>query len=175
MASEEALRERAVSLYLQGTSKASIAHTLGRSREWVYKWISRYKSGQEKWNESKSHAPIYRPNKTSPSVVEQVIKARKFLEDSPHLESGAYFIWHYLTNNGISPPSVSTINRILRDHGLTSKKVRYKKSGIEYPEIPTNTQIMDLIGPRYIRGGERYYLFTIISNDTRHDGVYTKI
>ena len=172
MASEEALRERAVSLYLQGTSKASIAHTLGRSREWVYKWISRYKSGQEKWNESKSHAPIYRPNKTSPSVVEQVIKARKFLEDSPHLESGAYFIWHYLTNNGISPPSVSTINRILRDHGLTSKKVRYKKSGIEYPEIPTNTQIMDLIGPRYIRGGERYYLFTIISNDTRHAGVY---
>lgn len=31
---------------------------------------------------------------------------------------------------------------------------------------------MDLIGPRYIRGGQRYFLLTIISNDTRHAGVY---
>ena len=32
--------------------------------------------------------------------------------------------------------------------------------------------VMDLIGPRYIHGGERFYLLTIISNDTRYAGVY---
>lgn len=172
MASEEALRKRAITLYRQGLQKSTIARTLGRSREWVYKWISRYESGLAKWHESKSHAPVHKSNKTPASVVDQVVKTRHILDEDPHMESGAYSIWYYLTDKGIKPPSVPTINRILRDHGLTSKKLRYKKSGIEYPQVPINTQIMDLIGPRYIHGGERYYLLTIISNDTRHAGVY---
>ena len=101
-----------------------------------------------------------------------MVETRQILEASPYLESGAYAIWHHLKERGITPPSVATINRILRRHGLTRKKIKYQKSGIDYPETPEDTQLMDLIGPRYLRGGQRFYLLTIISNDTRHAGVY---
>lgn len=171
MANEEALRKQAITLHQQGKKVAAIARELGRTRQWVHKWLKRYNALCNTWCSSQSHAP--RNNQAIPSALEEkVVAARQFLANSPYLESGAYAIWHHLKEQGVTPPSVATINRILRKHGLTRKKVKYQKSGIEYPAMPEDTQIMDLIGPRYLRGGQRYYLLTIISNDTRHAGVY---
>lgn len=171
MANEEALRKQAITLHQQGKKVSAIARGVGRTRQWVHKWIKRYDAQSDNWCFSHSHAP--RNNHTiSFTLEEKVVETRKVLEVSPYLESGAYAIWHHLKKQGITPPSVATINRILRKHGLTRKKVKYQKSGIDYPEIPEDTQLMDLIGPRYLRGGQRYYLLTITSNDTRHAGVY---
>jgi transposase-like protein len=171
MANEEALRKQAITLHQQGKKVSAIAREVGRTRQWVHKWIKRYDAQSDNWCSSQSHAP--RNNHTISSTLEEkVVEARQVLEASPYLESGAYAIWHHLKEQGITPPSVATINRILGKHGLTRKKVKYQKSGIDYPEIPEDTQLMDLIGPRYLRGGQRYYLLTIISNDTRHAGVY---
>ena len=172
MAKEEALREAALALHQHGKSVSEIARELNRSRQWVYKWLERYSSGRSDWSSSISNAPQIRPSKTSPSLVDEVKSARLELEKSPHHESGAYAIIHHLKEKGIDPPSVATINRILKQYGLVRKKVRYKKSGLDYPEAPINLHVMDLIGPCYLRGGTRYYLLTIISNDTRHAGVY---
>lgn len=172
MANEEALRKQAVALYNEGKTVVSIAHELNRSRQWVHKWINRCKSSSNDWFTSQSTVPHNLVNKTSAMWEDVIVKTRQMLEGSPYMESGAYAIWHYLRSQGAEPPSVATINRILHKYGLTKQKVRYQKSGIEYPETPVNTQLMDLIGPRYIRGGHRYYLFTIISNDTRYAGVY---
>lgn len=172
MANEEALRKQAVSLYLQGYSIVSISKELGRSRQWVYKWICRHTNNSKEWYVSQSTTPIHKRNKISSFTEEKIIIARQQLEESPYLESGAYAIWHKLKDEGIAPPSIATINRVLNKHNLIKRKVKYKKSGIDYPEAPINMQMMDLIGPRYIQGGQRYYLLTIISNDTRHAGVY---
>lgn len=171
MANEEALRKQAITLHQQGKKVAAIAREVGRTRQWVHKWIKRYDAHSDKWCSSHSHAPRNN-HAVSSTLEEKVVETRKVLEESPYLESGAYAIWHHLKEQRITPPSVATINRILRKHGLTRKKVKYQKSGIDYPEIPEDTQLMDLIGPRYLRGGQRYYLLTIISNDTRHAGVY---
>ena len=171
MANEEALRKQALTLHQQGKKVAAIARELGRTRQWVHKWIKRYDAQSDNWCSSHSHAP--RNNQTISSTLEEkVVETRQFLAKSPYLESGAYAIWHHLKKQGVTPPSVATINRILRKHGLTRKKVKYQKSGIDYPATPEDTQLLDLIGPRYLRGGQRYYLLTIISNDTRHAGVY---
>ena len=171
MANEEALRKQAITLHQQGKKVAAIARELGRTRQWVHKWIKRYDAQSDDWCSSHSHAP--RNNQTISSTLEEkVVETRQFLAKSPYLESGAYAIWHHLKKQGVTPPSVATINRILRKHGLTRKKVKYQKSGIDYPAMPEDTQLLDLIGPRYLRGGQRYYLLTIISNDTRHAGVY---
>lgn len=172
MANEEALRARAVSMHLQGLSVTSIARELGKSRQWVHKWINRYNPDIPTWNISKSNAPHFNPNKISYAMEKKIIATRQELVVSPYLESGAYAIWHKLEEEGINPPSIASINRILNRNNLLKRKVRYQKSNIEYPEVPVNMQIMDLIGPRYIRGGKRFYLLTIISNDTRHAGVY---
>lgn len=172
MAKEEALRARAVSMYTQGQSVSGIAKALGRSRQWVHKWINRSRSDSEAWNQSHSTAPHHSPNKLDPSIEEQVISARQQLLVSPYHESGAYAIWHQLQGKGITPPSVATINRILKRNGLVTNKVHRSKSGLDYPKEPIDMHVMDLIGPRYIHGGERFYLLTIISNDTRYAGVY---
>ena len=172
MAKEEALREGALAMRQHGKSVSEIARELNHSRQWVYKWLSRYSKGQSDWSSSISNAPRTRPNKTPSPLVDEVKAARLELERSPHHESGAYAIFHHLKEKGIEPPSVATINRILKQHGLVREKVSYKKSGLDYPEAPVNLHIMDLIGPCYLRGGARYYLLTIISNDTRHAGVY---
>lgn len=172
MANEEALREEAVALLLQGVSVTEVSRRLGRSRQWVDKWKKRYVEGSEQWSASRSRAPLVRPSQTPESVEQAVVESRKRLDESPYMESGAYAIWHDLKNMGIAPPSVATINRILSSHGMTRKKARYTKSGIDYPDVPLLTQIMDLIGPRYIRGGQLYYLLTIICNETRWAGVY---
>ena len=172
MANEEALRIKAISMHTQGTKVTEIARELGRSRYWVYKWIKRHCGGSEGWEKSLSTAPTHKTGKTSAMVESLVILMRKQLTAAPHMESGAFAIWHAIKASGNEPPSVATINRILKRNGLTNYKVPYQKSGIDYPEAPLDMQIMDLIGPCYIRGGQRFYLLTIISNDTRHAGVY---
>lgn len=169
---EEQLREQALRMIGQGLSVTNVAQQLGKSRQWVYKWIDRYSPGKSDWASSRSNAPRSPANKTSQSIESAIIKVRRTLEVDPYKESGAYPIIHELRRQGITPPSVATINRILRKHGLTNSKRVYEKSGIDYPDEPSHMQLMDLIGPRHLRGGNRFYLLNIISNDTRHAGVY---
>lgn len=172
MANEEALREQAIAMISQGISVAEISRRLGRSREWVYKWKKRHADGSEQWSASHSRAPKRKPKQTSESLERQIVETRIRLDASPYLESGAYAIWHDMSDRGVAPPSVATINRILGRHGMTRKKIRYTKSDLDYPEMPFHTQVMDLIGPRHLRGGQRFYLLNIICNDTRRAGVY---
>lgn len=169
---EEELREQAVSLIRQGRSVTDVANQLGKSRQWVYKWLERSTSGNPNWSKSQSNAPQTIANKTKSDIEAAVVQTRKALRRNPYKESGAYPIMHELMQQGVKPPSVATINRILKKNGLTESKPSYVKSGIDYPEEPLNMQLMDLIGPRYLRGGDRFYLLNIISNDTRHAGVF---
>lgn len=169
---EEELRKQAVDMLEQGIGVTKIAAKLNRSRQWVYKWATRNSSGSNDWNKSKSKAPHIIANKISNNLEESIVATRKMLLEHPHKEVGAYPIFHELKSQGIQPPSIATINRILRKHGLTQVKQAYEKSEIEYPEYPLNMQMMDLIGPRFLRGAQRFYLLNIISNDTRRAGVY---
>ena len=169
---EEEIRRQAVEMVTKGISITEIATQLNRSRQWVYKWAARSSTGNINWNESQSRAPRAVANKISPDLEAAIVAARKMLLQHPHKESGAYPILHELKRQGIQAPSIATINRVLKKHGLTQAKPRYAKSGIDYPQDPLNMQIMDLVGPRYLRGAHRFFLLNIISNDTRHAGVY---
>jgi len=72
---------------------------------------------------------------------------------------------------GFHSPSIATINRILKRNDLiTSSSVKQKK-GIEYPNYFTLVQQMDLVGPRYLTGGSRFYFQNIIDVENHHVGV----
>ena len=172
MATEEALREQALILFEHGERVSAISRKLGRSREWVYKWVKRHADGSQDWKQSRSRAPHKSPTKTSEALEQIIVDTRMRLECSPYSEWGAYAIWHDMMNRGLSTPSVATINRILNVHGLIKKRIPYQKSGIDYPEIPLNTQLMDLVGPSYLRGGKSIYLLNVICNEARMAGVY---
>ena len=172
MANEEALRAQAVAMKARGNSVAEISRKLGRSRQWIYKWLDRHSEGAENWNSSRSRSPVHKAKRIAEPLERLVVETRLRLEASPYSESGAYAIWHDMSSHGITPPSVATINRIIGSHGLARRKIRYTKSDIDYPAVPLNTHMMDLIGPRHLRGGPRFFMLTVISNDSRHAGVY---
>ena len=53
MEQEEILRQEAVRLHLQGMSPSSISSLLGRTRQWVHKWLKKYEQSQDKeWYKS---------------------------------------------------------------------------------------------------------------------------
>jgi len=88
--------------------------------------------------------------------------------------------WH-LRQLGVAPlPAVWTINRILRRHGLVAKP-RYLPRGTPYPAVvppgPHHLHQLDLVGPRYLRGGARFYgvhLMDAYSNAVALEAVASK-
>ena len=68
---------------------------------------------------------------------------------------------------GIEPPSIWTINRILKRNGLICKKSRYESKGKNYPKVVRASEIntlwqVDLVGLRYIKVDGRFYSFNVI-------------
>jgi transposase InsO family protein len=66
-----------------------------------------------------------------------------------------------------SLPEVWTINRILRRRGLLPYiKPAYRKQGLPYPALqarrPNVVHELDLVGPRYLHGGIRFYGLQLI-------------
>jgi hypothetical protein len=173
MEDELILRKQAVELFLQGVPISDIALKLDRSRQWVHKWLTRYRTiGGEDWFRSKSASPRQVPNKTPQNEEDLVVKIRKALEDRIYSQTGALSIMYEIESMGLKPPSIPTINRILKRNNLiTCSRVKQKK-GIEYPTYFTLVQQMDLVGPRYLTGGSRFYFQNIIDTENHHVGVY---
>lgn len=161
-------RKQAINRHIAGESVTSIVDSLGKSRQWFYNWLKRYKaaSGDEKWFKDRSRAPKTTPTKVSSSLEQQVIDARKRLERQGIAQTGAVAISYELRNQGITPPEVWTINRIIARHGLTKDKPR-RRSNKEYPELFDHTHQMDLVGPRWIKGDGRFYSVNIIDTCSR--------
>ena len=45
---EQELRKKAIKRYLQGETPKSIYSDLGRSKNWFFKWLRRYQSGDSR-------------------------------------------------------------------------------------------------------------------------------
>lgn len=173
MDSEEKLRQEAIRLYLQKESISSIAFQLSRSRQWVYKWLKKYQTrSSPDWYKEQSRAPKYPSYKTNELVAGAIVNIRKQLSAKPYSQQGAVSIMYELKRLGFTAPSVATINRILKKHNLIKKdKPTFSKSK-EYPTHYYDVQQMDLIGPRYLKGGFKYYIFTIIDINNHMGDVY---
>ncbi len=161
-------RKQAINRHEAGESVTSIVGSLGKSRQWFYNWLKRYQAagGEGNWFEDQSRAPKTTPTKVTRSVEKQVIDARKRLEKQGIAQTGAIAISYELRNQGITPPEVWTINRIIARHGLTKDKPR-RRSNKEYPELFDHTHQMDLVGPRWIKGDGRFYSVNIIDTCSR--------
>jgi len=173
MDQEEILRQKAVQLHLQGLSVMQIAYQLQKTRQWVYKWLKRHaQSTENDWFSSQSCAPKSISSKINKTLEQMVIEIRQHLSHQLYSQKGAISILYELERLGVQPPSISTINRILnRNHLIKSSKVERLKN-TEYPNYFYNIQQMDLIGPKYLKGGYRFYFFNIIDIGNHWAGVY---
>ena len=171
---EEILRKQAIVLHLQGLSVQEISSQLNRSRQWVYKWIKRHSASPEKenWHQAHSNAPKNIRNRIPNETETAIINIRKELESNPYHQNGAVNIFYKLNEAGIKPPSTATINRVIRRNGLQHKSRGKMRKNAEYPSSFINVQQMDLIGPCYLKGGFKFYFYSIMDVETHHAEVY---
>jgi putative transposase len=157
-------REHAIKSYLKGESITAIAHKLGRSRPWVYKWVERYQARGEasQWQEDQTRCPHSNPRQLPGAVVEAVKLARLSLYNQG-LFCGAQAISWELEALQVSPlPSLRTISRIISREGLTHRRTgRYEPKGKRYPSLisqhANDVHQSDYVGPCYLSGPLRFY------------------
>ena len=118
---EQELRKKAIKRYLKGDSPKSIYSDLKRSKEWFFKWLKRYNSGDPQWYKDKSRAPVKRPTALSEIEKQRIVSARIHLESQNFAQTGPSAIKWELSKSECSLPSDSTIKRVLKREGLIKK------------------------------------------------------
>jgi len=166
--SEQDLRKEAVRRRLGGESAAQIAQTLGRSTRWVQKWVSRYSPDQEGWARGAKRGPERAGNRTAEQVEAQVLAVRKRLAEHPWAQIGAPAIAWELSKLGTEVPPERTIEHILKRAGVTTRRRdrARRPKGVPYPELRAErvgeVHEADLVGPRYLDGGIRFYALNAV-------------
>lgn len=118
---EQNIRKIAIERYLKGENPKSIYSDLKRSKEWFFKWLRRYKSGNLDWYKGKSRAPNRQPNALSEIEKQRIISIRHKLESEKFAQIGTSAIKWELRKSGYPLPSDSSINRVLKREGLIKK------------------------------------------------------
>lgn len=162
------LRKQAVVMYLSGHTPTDICNELNKSRPWFYKWLRRYQSNhKDDWFIEQSRRPHTVDKKIDRDIENRVIQIRQKLENISYAQIGAISIqWEFKKLN-IEPPPVWTIDRIIKNHNLTRKKLKSSKKQNEYPDYGSfYTHQLDLVGPRYIKNAGKFYFCNIIDTNT---------
>jgi len=155
-------RESLIHMIRSGKTPEEAALGVGRCRSWGYKWWGRF--CQDGWAglQEQSRAPRQHPNQLSEKVRQAIRRIRSKLEAEACLPDklsyiGAPSIRSRLKKEGIQPlPSISTIEQVLRDAGMTQPRVRKAEPEVTYPQLSPSAshQLMQVdIVPHYLSGG----------------------
>lgn len=160
--SEVERRREAIRLVVDdGVGKADAGRQVGRSRQWVNRWLRRYREHGDEGLMDLSRMPHQQPTKTPSEVVAKVLEIRESLDDDPVANIGALTILAELERARFTPiPSLRTIERILAAAGVTRPRTKHQRTGNKLP-LPVVTtpgvwQQADWVQDRYLEGGIRY-------------------
>jgi len=173
-------RARAVQRLIEGETPQAICASLKRSKPWLYKWLERYLTGDEDWNQGHSHRPNTFPRRTN-SETEEIVKMIRLNLYNRDVFCGAQAIRWEMEDLGIAPlPSIRTINRILNREGLSHRRTGiYEPKGKAYPKLPAllpnQTHQADLVGPCYLKGPLRFYIYNVVDIATGRCGIHPLI
>lgn len=118
---EEKIRQIAIQRHLKGEKPKTIYTDLNRSKQWFFKWLNRYQSGENGWYKDQSRAPKSHPKTIGDPEKQRIIEIRQRLESEPFAQTGASAIKWELRKSGFGFPSDRTINRVLNREGLVKK------------------------------------------------------
>jgi transposase len=165
---KEQRRIKAIELYKNNWKISNICTFLKCSRNWLYKWLNRYKTNKENWYKELSRAPKTKKNKISAEMERLVLETRKQLVSEPYRQYGPQAIYYSIAQRDIKPPPIWTIARILKSNNCIHKKrsTSYISKGKNYPYEYMLCQQMDFVGPRYLYSKKRFYFHSIICCDT---------
>jgi hypothetical protein len=176
--SEQELRVEAVRRRLAGESAEAIAVSLGRSTRWVQKWVGRHQAGDASWAAGQKRGPKRAANRTGAELEAQVVAVRERLASNPWAQVGADAVAWELEKVGVAPPPRRTIERILSRGGKSGRPGsggRRPSKGVPYPavaaETPGDLHEADLVGPRHLGGGVRFYALNTIDLASHRCGI----
>ena len=178
MAKTEAEQRReAVRRRLAGESPAEIARTLGRSRQWVAKWVRRQEAGEDDWAAGRKRGPERAPHRTSAELEALVLAVRERLVANPWAQVGAEAIaWE--RKLAVEPPPRRTVERIVARAGASKSRSgssRRQPKGLPYPKVaverPGDLHEADLVGPRHLTAGVRFYALNAIDLASHRCGI----
>jgi transposase InsO family protein len=104
---------------LEGRSYRNVARAHGVSKSWVGKLVARYRSGGYDALAPRSKAAKRIANRTGDELEDRIVGVRKELTEQG-FDAGAQTIHYHLSLADPSPPSVSTIWRVLRRRGFVT-------------------------------------------------------
>jgi transposase InsO family protein len=172
MNDEYAARQLAIKLRLAGQTVESIGTQLGRSREWVRRWWSRYVllGPHGLLDQPRTNQRVTRH--ISPELERTIVTIRQRLAaraapSTRYQFIGATAILAELQTLHVQPlPCIRTIERVLQRQGLTLPRLhlsRYLPRQVyPGPHAQASNQLhqVDLVGPVYLKGrSQRYYIF----------------
>lgn len=179
------LRRTAVKRYRAGIPAAEVARQLHHSRSWVYKWV--HYRDQHPWTRFRSapRASLHHPNQLLAKSEQRIVRLRQLLmrHRQPRLRFasvGARTIQKEWGRRYPEPvPSLSTIQRVLERHHLTTQAPKpCRRAYRPHPDAtyPNAVQATDII-TRWITGGEVVQTFNTVdlySNDVYSSSYATK-
>lgn len=164
---EELARVEAVKRALQGEPHPTIWASLQRGKTWFYKWWTRSQAGDPEWYKDHSRRPHTTPQSLDPKLEHVVLQLRREQMDHAHSDTrflgvGADVIQYRMHLLDFPPkqvPSLATIKRIIKRHGLLVNKKRRPKRvesrkayTLLHPTRIHEVHQMDFVGPRFISG-----------------------
>lgn len=102
---------------LERRSVSELARRHGVSRNWIYKLLKRFHEGGFPALEPRSRRPKTCAHETAASVQAEILQLRQELSEAGY-DAGPQTIAHHLIGRAEPVPSVATIWRILKRHGV---------------------------------------------------------
>ncbi len=177
MATVREQREMAIHMLRLGQPVVDVAKSLERSERWVRKWHRRYVSGSWAGLEDRSRAPKRHGRRLPESSRRSIIQARSELEADAALGRGLKYIGGRavrtrLKDQRCNPlPSVPTIERRLREAGLTRHHEPHSSPEVIYPHLqpqqPHQLCQIDIV-PHYLTGGQPIACFNALDVVSRY-------
>jgi len=153
---------------LEHRSPTELARDHGISRRWIHKLVKRFKEGGYAALEPRSRRPHFCPHQTSSEVQAKVLQLRRELDAAGH-DAGPDTIVHHLIGQVDKVPSVATVWRILKGHGLISPQPhkRPRSSFIRFEaELPNETWQLDST-PWQLADGSRVEVLNFLDDKSR--------
>jgi transposase InsO family protein len=153
---------------LEGRSPRELARSHGISRTWIYELVARYRAGGYPALEPRSRRPRSCPHQVAPKVERAILRLRRELAAAGH-DAGPHTIAQHLARRLAVVPSVATIWRILRRHGLiTAQPQKRPRSSFRRFEAQLPNQLWQVDATHWsLADGTAVEILNIVDDHSR--------
>lgn len=173
----ESVRHSLIHLMRSGRSPQEAAAELECSLSWAYKWWGRFSVAGWDGLKSQSRAPHHHPNRIPGKTEQKILEIRAELEKEAQQPNALSYIGAYAIRGRMLErclkiiPSVSTIEKILRQAGVTKPRQAQAEPIPVYPHLhieqPHQLTQMDIV-PHYLSGGALVHCFNAMDVVSRY-------